>query len=89
MKVKTLIEQLKEYDPETELLVAYWDKDCVEGYGTDYRDEDETDMTLTDEQWLALVDKYDDGEWSFQSDAAELFVDLANDVLAETASPND
>jgi hypothetical protein len=81
MKVKNLIEQLTAYSPDTELLVAYWDKECVEGY--------KDGLTLTDEQWEEVVDKYEDGEWSFQSSAAEDFVDLANEVLEETASPND
>ena len=81
MKVKDLIEQLTAYEPDTELLVAYWDKECVEGYldGT----------PLTTDQWGQVCDKYEDGEWYFQSSAAEDFVDLAQEVLAETASPND
>ena len=29
MKVKYLIEQLKEYDPDDEIIVAYWDRDHV------------------------------------------------------------
>jgi hypothetical protein len=33
MKVKDLIEQLQAYDGEQELIVAYWDKETVEGYG--------------------------------------------------------
>jgi hypothetical protein len=81
MKVKNLIEQLTAYDPNTELLVAYWDKDCIEGYTNG--------LTFTDEQWEEVVDKYEDGEWNFQSYAADLFVDLANEVVVETASPND
>ena len=81
MQVKKLIEQLKAYEPETELLVAYWYKECVEGY--------KDGLTLTDEQWGQVCDKYEDGEWYFQSSAAEDFVDLAQEVLAETASPND
>ena len=45
MKVKDLIEQLSAYDKETELVVAYWDKETVEGYaglGTLDRDLSET-----------------------------------------------
>ena len=29
MRVKYLIEQLKEYDPDDEIIVAYWDRDHV------------------------------------------------------------
>ena len=29
MKVKYLIDQLKEYDPDDEIIVAYWDRDHV------------------------------------------------------------
>ena len=72
MKVKTLLEQLSAYEPETELLVAYWDKECIEGY---------VGKLLTDEQFGQVCDKYEDGEWYFQSSAAEDFTDLANEVL--------
>ncbi len=78
MQVKKLIEQLSAYSPETELLVAYWDKECVEGYAQD--------LTLTDEQWGEVCDKYEDGEWYFQISAAEDFVDLAKGVVSETES---
>ena len=42
MQVKELLAQLEEYDPETELIVAYWDKETIEGYGN---------PKLTDDQW--------------------------------------
>jgi hypothetical protein len=29
MKAKYLIEQLKEYNPDDEIIVAYWDRDHV------------------------------------------------------------
>jgi hypothetical protein len=78
MKVKELIEQLKNYDGEDELIVAYWDKATVEGYGSGWTKE--ADLSLTDEQWLDVVSKYQDGEWNFQSYAADLFLDLANEI---------
>lgn len=86
MKVKDLIEQLTAYEPDTELLVAYWDKETIEDYAYDH----ETDglKELTDEQWQEVIRKYQDGEWNFQSYAVELFVDLVEEVV-ETASPND
>ena len=79
MRVKDLIEQLKAYDGEDELLVAYWDKQTVEDYAYDH----ETDelSKLTDEQWGQVVAKYQDGEWNFQSYATDLFVDLVGEVV--------
>ena len=79
MKVKELIEQLKAYDGEDELLVAYWDKSTIEDYAYDH----ETDelLELTDEQWGEVVSKYQDGEWNFQSYATDLFVDLVGEVI--------
>lgn len=73
MKVSQLLEQLKDYDPETELIVAYWDKETIEGYTND--------LTLTPDQWSEVVSSYEDGEFHWQSSAAEDFVDLANDVV--------
>jgi len=81
VKVKELIEQLKAYDGEQELLVAYWDKETVEGYGSGWTKE--TDLSLTDEQWSELVRRYGDGEWSWQSSAADDFLDLAKEVINE------
>ena len=79
MKVKELIEQLKAYDGEQELLVAYWDKETVEGYGSGWTKE--ADLSLTDEQWFDVVANYEDGEWSWQSSAADDFLDLAKEVV--------
>lgn len=86
MKVKDLIEQLTAYTPDTELLVAYWDKETIEDYAYDHLTDELTE--LTDTQWGEVVSKYQDGEWNFQSYATDLFVDLVGEVL-ETASPND
>lgn len=79
MKVKELIEQLKAYDGEQELLVAYWDKETIEDYAYDHLTDELTE--LTDEQWKQVVSKYQDGEWNFQSYATDLFVDLVGEVL--------
>jgi hypothetical protein len=77
MKVSKLIEYLqRDYAPDTELLVAYWDKETVEGYTED--------LTLTDDQWSDVVDRYEDGEYFWQSSAAENFVDLANEVVGSS-----
>lgn len=76
MKVQELVEQLKQYQPEDELIVAYWDKETVEGYTND--------LTLTDNQWGQVIDKYENGEYYWQSSAAEDFVDLANEVVSSS-----
>ena len=47
MKVKDLIARLSEYQqPDDEIIVAYWDKETVEGY---------SEVTLTDNQWIDIV----------------------------------
>jgi hypothetical protein len=50
MKVKDLIEQLKFYKPDDELLVAYWDKEFAE---TAF-DSDEG-VKISDELWARAV----------------------------------
>ena len=80
MKVKNLIEQLQAYTPDTELIVAYWDKETVESYASGWGEQDR--FMLTDDQWFDVVDKYDDGEWHWQSSAAEDFVDIAKEVVS-------
>ncbi len=75
MKVKELVKQLEAYDGEDELIVAYWDKEIVSMYGS---------PDLTDEEWGQVVWRYEDGEFSWQSDAAVLFVDLSKEVRKET-----
>lgn len=74
MLVKDLLAQLEQYKPDDELIVAYWDKETIEGYD---------DFTLTDDQWSEVVSEYENGEFYWQSSAAEDFVDLANKVINE------
>lgn len=74
MKVKDLIEQLSAYDKETELVVAYWDKETVEGYGS---------PELSETQWSLVVDDYESGEWGWQSTAAEEFVEIAERIVGD------
>ena len=77
MRVSKLVEYLqRDYAPETELIVAYWDKETVENYAED--------LSLTDDQWSDVVDKYDDGEYFWQSSAAENLVDLAHEVVGSS-----
>ena len=46
MRVKYLIEQLKEYDPDDELIVAYWDRNHVAM---------NLDCEINDDQWLKII----------------------------------
>jgi hypothetical protein len=51
MRVKHLIEQLKKYNPDDEIIVAYWDK----AWFTDM-----TEREISDDQWLDIVGDGDD-----------------------------
>ena len=44
MKVSELQETLKKYEPDTQLIVAIWDKDCFKAMDTEAR-------LLTDKEW--------------------------------------
>ena len=46
MKVKYLIDQLKKYNPDDEIIVAYWDKEWF---------DDQCDLEINDEQWQDIV----------------------------------
>jgi len=46
MRVKYLIEQLKKYNPDDEIIVAYWDKEWF---------DDQCDLEINDEQWQDIV----------------------------------
>jgi hypothetical protein len=46
MKAKYLIEQLKKYNPDDEIIVAYWDKEWF---------DDQCDIEIADEQWQDIV----------------------------------
>jgi len=74
VRVKDLIEQLRAYDGEDELIVCYWDKETVHGYGS---------PEVTDEEWSEVIERYNNGEWHFQSSAAEDFVEIVQEVVSE------
>ena len=46
MRVKYLIEQLKEYDPDDQIIAAYWDRDHVAM---------NLNRDINDGQWLNIV----------------------------------
>lgn len=71
MKVETIKKMLDTYEPETDLIVAWWDKETIEDYGA---------SEMTNDQWEQVVNKYENGEWGWQSDAADTFVEIAGEV---------
>jgi hypothetical protein len=58
MKVKDLIEQLKYYKPDDELLVAYWDKEFAE---TAFDSDD--NVTISDELWAKAVSNANNADY--------------------------
>lgn len=52
MKASEAIKWLNTYNPDEELIIAWWDKH-------------NTGFELTDEQWQTVVDNVDKSEWAF------------------------
>jgi hypothetical protein len=76
MKVRDLVDRLQlNYLPDDELIVDYWDKATIESYNPG--------MELTDEQFQVVASRYEDGEYFWQSQAADTFVELAEEVIEE------
>jgi len=74
MKVKELIKQLKKYNNEDdEIIVAYWDKDDIDGW---YQDN------ISNEQWKKLVNKFD--YYSFQQVCDDIDDIFCNEIKEET-----
>ena len=46
MRVKYLIEQLSQYDPDDEIIVNWWDKNWITAW---------VDKDITDNQWSNIV----------------------------------
>jgi hypothetical protein len=57
MKVSKLIEQLKNYNENEEILVAYWDKSFADDYAQLAGDRNE----ITSEQWATIVKQMEAG----------------------------
>jgi hypothetical protein len=51
MKVSELQETLKKYDPDTQLIVAVWDKECFKAMDTEAR-------LLTDKEWNTVAKEF-------------------------------
>ena len=78
MKVKYLIDQLKKYDPDDELIVAYWDKEWF---------DDQCDLEIADEQWFDILNT---GESVVENlEIGGHLYDAARDILdRETTNDN-
>jgi hypothetical protein len=75
MKVRELVSQLQlNYLPDDEIIVAYWDKETIENYGS---------PELSKTQWSLVVDDYESGEWGWQNTAAEEFVEIAERIVGD------
>lgn len=80
MQVQKLIEQLQQhYTPETELYVEYWDKEIVENFMW----EGENSPTLTDDEWVSVVEAMENSERLDQSMVADSLVEEAKAAMAE------
>ena len=51
MKVKELLLQLQQYHPDTQLIVALWDKECFKAMDTEAR-------LLTDSEWNTVAKEF-------------------------------
>jgi hypothetical protein len=51
MKVSELKELLKKYEPDTQLVVALWDKECFKALDTEAR-------LLTDREWNYVAENF-------------------------------
>jgi hypothetical protein len=76
MKVREIVDRLQtNYLPDDELIVDYWDKATIESYNPS--------MELTDEQFIVVASRYEDGEYFWQSQAADTFITLAEEIIKE------
>jgi hypothetical protein len=51
VKVKDLLLELQQYHPDTQLIVAYWDKECFKALDTEAR-------LLTDKEWNVTAQNF-------------------------------
>ena len=78
MKVSELIEQLKSYKPDDELLVAYWDKEFVETA----LEEKLEGKSYPDEAWEYAIRKAEKAEY-WQSCGSEEIMEQADEALKD------
>ena len=77
MRVSELLEQLKSYKPDDELLVAYWDKEYAE---TSF-DSDEG-VTISDDLWSQAIRRAEKAEF-WQASGSEEICDQVRQLLEE------
>lgn len=75
MQVKEAIKYLKELNPESEIVAAWWSKDLVEQWVNT--------SVLTDDQWSDVVSRYEEGEFAWQSNAADILTAFGNEAITE------
>lgn len=78
MKVKYLIEQLKKYNADDEIIVAYWDKDWF---------IDRTETKITDDHWQDIVG--DGGDVIDNMDIGAYLYEAARVILDEGATEDE
>lgn len=75
MRVKDIITQLTAmYDGEDDLIIAYWDRETVSSFAG-------LGEPMKDEQWGEVVNTYENGEWAWQSMAADTLADIHDEVV--------
>jgi len=70
MKVKDVIKNMQNYNPEDEIVILYWTKDIF----------DDEDNPITDEVWVKVVKDVDDNHLDFSS---QVISEEILDVLRE------
>ena len=79
MRVNHLIEQLKKYSPDDEIVVAYWDRAWY---------ADQCELEITDDQWQDIVG--DGGDVIDNMDIGAYLYEAARVILdTETTNDND
>lgn len=74
MKVAEIIERLnRNYTPDTELYVQWWDRDIAERF---------YEGAVSDEEWVEVVEKMEDGERIDQSMVADAMIQATYEVLS-------
>jgi hypothetical protein len=77
MKVKDLINRLNEYySPDDQLIVAYWDKDGVQG---------SANVILTDDQWTDIIAEQE----AYESVDLDRYGETLQDIALEVGQPTE
>jgi hypothetical protein len=77
MKVKYLIEQLKKYNADDEIIVAYWDKEWF---------DDQCDLEIRDDQWQDIMN---DGENVVENMEIGAYLYESARVILDTETTNE